>query len=42
MAKSPYLEKDRLSYVIAAIQIMGTAGWASGNLDRWVRELEGE
>lgn len=41
MAKSPYLEDDRLSYIIAAIQVMGTKEWASGKIDRWVRELEG-
>jgi len=40
MAKSHYLEKDRLANVIAAIQILGVADRASGSLNRWVAELE--
>lgn len=40
MAKSHYLEKDRLANVIAAIQILGVADRASGTLNRWVAELE--
>ncbi len=40
MAKSHYLEKDRLASVIAAIQILGVADRASGTLNRWVAELE--
>jgi hypothetical protein len=40
MAKSHYLEKDRLANVIAAIQILGVSDHASGTLNRWVAELE--
>jgi hypothetical protein len=40
MAKSHYLEKDRLANVIAAIQILGVSDRASGTLNRWVAELE--
>ena len=40
MAKSHYLEKDRLANVIAAIQIMAVADRPSGTLNRWVAELE--
>jgi hypothetical protein len=40
MAKSHYLEKDRLASVIAAIQILGVSDRASGTLNRWVAELE--
>ena len=40
MANSHYLEKDRLAYVIAAIQIMGLADRPSGTLNRWIAELE--
>jgi hypothetical protein len=40
MAKSQYLEKDRLANVIAAIQILGVSECASGTLDRWAAELE--
>src|SRR5687768_10864781 len=40
MAKSQYLEKDRLANVIAAIQVLGVSENASGTLDRWVAELE--
>ena len=40
MAKSQYLEKDRLAHVIAAIQILGVSDCASGTVDRWAAELE--
>jgi hypothetical protein len=40
MAKSQYLEKDRLANVIAAIQILGVSECASGTIDRWAAELE--
>jgi hypothetical protein len=40
MAKSHYLEPDRLANVIAAIQILGVADRPSGTLNRWVAELE--
>jgi hypothetical protein len=40
MAKSQYLEKDRLANLIAAIQILGVSDCASGTIDRWVAELE--
>jgi hypothetical protein len=40
MAKSHYLEKDRLANVIAAIQILAVSDRASGSLNRWVAELE--
>jgi hypothetical protein len=40
MAKSHYLEKDRLANVIAAIQILGVSDRSSGTLNRWVAELE--
>lgn len=40
MAKSHYLEKDRLANVIAAIQILGVADRSWGTLHRWVAELE--
>lgn len=40
MAKSQYLEKDRLGNVIAAIQILGVSECASGTIDRWAAELE--
>jgi hypothetical protein len=40
MAKSQYLEKDRLANVIAAIQILGVSDNASGTIDRWAAELE--
>jgi len=40
MAKSQYLEKDRLANVIAAIQVLGVCEHASGTLDRWAAELE--
>jgi hypothetical protein len=40
MAKSHYLESDRLANVIAAIQILGVSDRASGTLNRWVAELE--
>jgi hypothetical protein len=40
MAKSHYLEKDRLANVIAAIQILGVSDRSSGSLNRWVAELE--
>jgi hypothetical protein len=40
MAKSQYLEKDRLANVIAAIQILGVSECASGTVDRWAAELE--
>jgi hypothetical protein len=40
MAKSQYLETDRLANVIAAIQIMGVSECASGTIDRWAAELE--
>ena len=40
MAKSQYLEKDRLANVIAAIQVLGVSEHASGSLDRWAAELE--
>src|SRR5437868_7322102 len=40
MAKSHYLEENRLANVIAAIQAMGVADRPSGTLNRWVAELE--
>jgi hypothetical protein len=40
MAKSHYLEKDRLANVLAAIQILGVSDRSSGSLNRWVAELE--
>jgi hypothetical protein len=40
MAKSQYLEKDRLANVIAAIQTLGVSECVSGTIDRWVAELE--
>ena len=40
MAKSHYLENDRLANVIAAIQIFGLSEQTSATLDRWVAELE--
>jgi hypothetical protein len=40
MAKSHYLEPDRLANVIAAIQILSVSDQASGTLNRWVAELE--
>ena len=40
MAKSHYLEKDRLANVIAAIQALGVADQPSATLNRWVAELE--
>ena len=40
MAKSHYLEKDRLANVIAAIQILGVSDQASATVNRWVAELE--
>jgi hypothetical protein len=40
MAKSHYLEKDRLANVIAAIQILGVSDQATATLSRWVAELE--
>ena len=40
MAKSQYLEKDRLPNLIAAIQIIGVSDLSSGTLNRWVAELE--
>ncbi len=40
MAKSQYLEKDRLANVIAAIQILSVSECAAGTLDRWAAELE--
>jgi hypothetical protein len=40
MAKSQYLEKDRLANVIAAIQILGVSECAAGTIDRWAAELE--
>ena len=40
MAKSQYLEKDRLANVIAAIQILSVSDCASGTVDRWAAELE--
>jgi len=40
MAKSHYLEKDRLANVIAAIQTLGVSEFAAGTLDRWAAELE--
>jgi hypothetical protein len=41
MAKDPYLEPGRLPDLIAAIQVMATAGWGSLPIGRWVAELEG-
>jgi hypothetical protein len=41
MPKDPYLVPDRLPNLIAAIQAMGTVGWGSLPIDKWVRELEG-
>ena len=38
MAKSHYLEKDRLPNLIAAIQIFGVSDLSSGTLNRWVAE----
>jgi hypothetical protein len=40
MAKSHYLETDRLPNVIAAIQTMAVAERPSATLNRWVAELE--
>lgn len=40
MAKTHYLESDRLANVIAAIQILGVSDQASATLNRWVAELE--
>jgi hypothetical protein len=40
MAKSHYLETDRLANVIAAIQTMAVADRPSATLNRWVAELE--
>ena len=40
MAKSHYLEIDRLANVIAAIQILGVSDQTSATLNRWVAELE--
>jgi len=40
MAKSHYLETDRLANVIAAIQMMAVADRPSATLNRWVAELE--
>jgi hypothetical protein len=40
MAKSHYLEPDRLANLIAAIQILGVSDRDSGTLNRWVAELE--
>jgi hypothetical protein len=40
MANGHYLEKDRLSNVIAAIQMLGVSDQTSGTLNRWVAELE--
>src|SRR5437868_13946068 len=40
MAKSHYLEKDRLANLIAAIQAMAVADRPSGTLNRWVAKLE--
>ncbi|MEX2034048.1 MAG: hypothetical protein WEA28_02520 [Xanthobacteraceae bacterium] len=40
MAKSHYLENDRLANVIAAIQIFGLSEQTSATLDHWVAELE--
>ena len=40
MAKSHYLETDRLANVIAAIQTMAVAERPSATLNRWVAELE--
>jgi hypothetical protein len=40
MAKSHYLENDRLANVIAAIQAMAVADRPSATLNRWVAELE--
>lgn len=40
MAKSHYLETDRLVNLIAAIQILGVSDRDSGTLNRWVAELE--
>lgn len=40
-ANSPYLKRDRLAAVIAAIQVLGTRDWGTGPLEGWVRTLEG-
>jgi hypothetical protein len=40
MAKSHYLEADRLANVIAAIQILGVSDQTAATLNRWVAELE--
>lgn len=40
MANGHYSEKDRLSNVIAAIQMLGVSDQTSGTLNRWVAELE--
>jgi hypothetical protein len=40
MANGHYLEKDRLSNVIAAIQLLGVSDQPTGTLNRWVAELE--
>ncbi|AMN40957.1 hypothetical protein [Rhodoplanes sp. Z2-YC6860] len=40
MAKSHYLETDRLANVIAALQTMAVADRPSATLNRWVAELE--
>ena len=40
MAKSHYLENDRLANLIAAIQAMAVADRPSATLNRWVAELE--
>jgi hypothetical protein len=40
MANGHYLEKDRLSNVIAAIQLLGVSDRTAGTLNRWVAELE--
>ena len=41
MKRSPYRQEDRLARIIAAIQIMAIAPWATGSLDSRIRELEG-
>src|ERR1700748_3189160 len=40
MARSHYLENDRLANVIAAIQAMAAADRPSATLNRWVAEVE--
>jgi hypothetical protein len=40
MANNGYLEKDRLAHVIAAIQVMAVAKEPSGDLNRWIIELD--